>query len=193
MNRLWPKDTSRPQKWLVWMMLLILIGALVPMLQRSFVPSPAWQVPAAYLSGLLMAGLCAWLRHLHRRGLWQPGEPWPSYGPIKRILMPPLMLAMAFFILWLNIAATLPMAYTAWLGQDSTRLATVEKKRGTGRYSCRSQLKVQEIRYPFFEFCIDSEDFEALPSGPMPAMLEIRQSRFGERIAALRMARPEPH
>ncbi|MFD2755648.1 hypothetical protein [Comamonas terrae] len=192
-NRTGKPKMSRRQKWLACAFLLAMLGAVVPvMVNRSFVPSASWQARALYLSIALLAISGVLLRNWHRRGLWQPGPPWPAYGPVRRGMMLLLCLGFMLFIFWLNLAATLPMAYTAVLGKREVREAMVEAKRGSGRRSCAHQLKVQGVNYLFFEFCIDADDYDALPSGPLPARLLVRQSYFGELIGSLHLSVPAP-
>lgn len=190
MSAFWKPNTPTPQKWLITLFLLVILGALVPMFSRSFVPSAAWQMQALYLSVLLTAAGGLWLWRLHRQKLWSPAGPWLDYGPIKRALMVPLCVAFFVGMLWLDIAGTLPMLYTSAFGVEHTEAASAEKKRGSGRRSCSYQLKVPSINYLFFEFCIDEEDFNRLPEGPLPARLSARQSYFGAKIHTIELSVP---
>lgn len=190
MSAFWKPNTPTPQKWLITLFLLVILGALVPMFSRSFVPSAAWQMQALYLSVLLTAAGGLWLWRLHRQKLWSPAGPWLDYGPIKRALMAPLCVAFFVGMLWLDIAGTLPMLYTLAFGVEHTEAASAEKKRGSGRRSCSYQLKVPSINYLFFEFCIDEEDFNRLPEGPLPARLSARQSYFGAKIHTIELSVP---
>lgn len=190
MSAFWKPNTPTPQKWLITLFLLVILGALVPMFSRSFVPSAAWQMQALYLSVLLTAAGGLWLWRLHRQKLWSPAGPWLDYGPIKRALMAPLCVAFFVGMLWLDIAGTLPMLYTSAFGVEHTEAASAEKKRGSGRRSCSYQLKVPSINYLFFEFCIDEEDFNRLPEGPLPARLSARQSYFGAKIHTIELSVP---
>ena len=190
MSAFWKSDTPAQQKWLIVIFLLVILGALVPMFSRSFVPSAAWQLQALYLSVLLTVAGSLWLWRLYRQQLWRPAGPWLSYGPVKRALMTPLCLAFFIGMLWLDIAGTLPMLYTTAFGVEHTEAASAEKKRGSGRRSCSYQLKVPSINYLFFEFCIDEEDFNRLPEGPLPAQLSAQQSYFGARIHTIELSVP---
>ena len=190
MSALWKPNTPPQQKWLIAIFLLVLLGALVPMFSRSFVPSASWQLNALYLSLLLTAAGGFWLWRLYRQGLWQPAGPWLDYGPVKRALMTPLCLAFFVGVLWLDMAGTLPMLYTSAFGTEHTEAASAEKKRGSGRYACRHQLKVPTIHYLFFEFCIDEDAFDRLPDGPLPAQLSARQSYFGAKIHTIELSVP---
>lgn len=184
------KGSSRAQKYLISVFLLVIIGAAVPMFFRSFVPTPDWQEIALYISLLLSAAAGIWLRILHSRGLWRPAGPWLTYGPLKRWLMAPLCLAFFICLLWLDIAATVPMLYTAAAGDEISRPAAAEKKRGSGRKACRYQLKISEVKYILFEFCIDEDSFNRLPEGPLSARISARKSYFGEKIHTLNIATP---
>lgn len=186
MHGLWKNDAPNHKKWLISIFLLCLVGALLPFLWRGFIPAPRWRTAATYLALLLTAASCVLLWMLHRRGLWRPAGPWLGYGPLKRRLMTLLCLSFFFAVLWLDISSSLPMAYTAILGQDSSRTAMVEKKQGSGK-SCRYQFKVKGISYLFFEFCIDGENFEHYPEGPLPARLHVRQSYFGEFVQSMQI------
>ena len=190
MKGLWSADTSTPQKWLICIFMLVLIGALVPMFSRGFVPSEAWQLQALYLSLVLTALAMLWLRVLYRRGQWKPAGPWLDYGPLKRMLMIPLCLAFWLFVLWLNLTGTLPKAYNAVMGVEAQTQSSAVKKRSSGKYSCHYQLKLPEVHYLFFEFCIDEQTFEQLPNGPMPARITARQSYFGDSIDSIGLAVP---
>lgn len=99
--------------------------------------------------------------------------------------------AFMVFVLWFDLAATLPMAYTAALGSDASLKTVAEKKRGSGRHACRHQLKLAEVDYLFFEFCIDEKSYERLPSGPLPALLSMRQSYFGKLVDSIRLSNPQ--
>ncbi|AIJ45843.1 hypothetical protein O987_08485 [Comamonas testosteroni TK102] len=191
MNWLWKPETSTPQKWLIAVFMAVMLGALAPIVWRSFIPEARWQLLALYLSLALTAAAGIWLRRLHRLGLWQPAGPWPSYGPVKRWLMGVLCSAFMVFVLWFDLAATLPMAYTAALGSDASLQTVAEKKRGSGRHACRHQLKLAEVDYLFFEFCIDEKSYERLPSGPLPALLSMRQSYFGKLVDSIRLSHPQ--
>lgn len=190
MPQLWKKDLPPARKWLISLFLLVMLGALVPVFHRSFIPTVSWQKTALVLSVLLTLATMAWLWSLHRQGLWRPEGPWLTYGPLKRLLMTPLCLAFVILMLWLDIAITLPVAYTQLVHEQATRSATVQKKRGTGRRSCRHQLEITQQRFIFFEFCLDKESFEALPDGALPAQLAVRRSIFGEEVDALHLAVP---
>lgn len=186
----WKSDTPRQQKWLIAIFLLILLAALVPMFSRSFVPSKPWQMQALYLSLLLTAAGGIWLWRLYRKKLWRPAGPWLTYGPVKQALMVPLCLAFFVGVLWLDIASTLPMIYTSAFGQERSAQASVEKKRGSGRYACHYQLKVPSIHYIFFEFCVNEEAFDRLPEGPLPARLSASESYFGSKIHTIELNIP---
>ena len=190
MSAFWKSDTPSAQKWMIVIFLLVLLGALVPMFSRSFVPTSQWQMLALYLSLLLTAAGCFWLWRLYRQNLWRPAGPWLTYGPVKRALMTPLCLAFFVGVLWLDMAGTLPMLYTSAFGAETTELANAEKKRGTGRYACKHQLKVPSINYIFFEFCVDEDAFDRLPDGPLPARLSASQSYFGSRIHTIELSVP---
>ena len=185
-NGLWQNGTPNHQKWLISVFLLCLLGALAPIFWRGFIPAPHWRITATYLALLLIAVSCMLLRALYRRGLWRPVGPWLTYSPLKRWLMAPLCLAFFFGVLWLNISSSLPMAYTVLLGQDSSRTAMVEKKRGSGK-SCPYQFKIEGVGYLFFEFCIDRESFEQYPAGSLSALLNVRQSFFGEFVQSMQI------
>lgn len=187
MNLLWKKDIPRAQKVLISTFMLVMLGALVPILFRSFVPTGQWQTMAWWVSLLLTAASAVWLRVLYRKNLWRPSGPWLTYGPLKRWLMAPLCMAFFVVMLWLDLAVTLPLAYTSLVHTEVTRSTTVEKKRGSGR-SCKHQIQIAEVRYLFFEFCVDADSFDTLPDGPVPAELSIRRSFFGEHIHALRLS-----
>ena len=68
MKGLWKADASSAQKWLVIIFMLVLLGALVPMFSRGFVPSNDWQAIALHLSLALTALGLIWLRILYKRG-----------------------------------------------------------------------------------------------------------------------------
>lgn len=190
MNGLWSPTTSRSQKWLVSLFLLFMLGALPPMFWRSFVPSDAWQLRALYLSVCLTGAGLLWLRRSYKSGQWKPAGPWLDYGPVKRMLMAPLCVAFVILIVWLNLAVSWPMAYTHWMGSESSLESMAEKKQGSGRRSCSHQLKLQDMDYLFFEFCVAEDGFERLPEQPMPALLSVRQSYFGMRVESVRLAVP---
>ena len=191
MKGLWKADASSAQKWLVIIFMLVLLGALVPMFSRGFVPSNDWQAIALYLSLALTALGLIWLRILYKRGQWKPAGPWEDYGPIKRVLMIPLCLGFWLLVLWLNLAGTLPKAYTAVMGTEVVSESNVVKKRSSGRYSCHHQLKLPEVRYMFFEFCIDEGAFDRLPDDVMPARISAQQSYFGRSIYSISLAAPK--
>lgn len=194
MKGLWNPDASSAQKWLVGVFLTVMLGALVPMFSRGFVPSDTWQLQALYLSLALTALGLIWLRVLYKRGQWKPAGPWQDYGPLKRLLMIPLCLGFWLLVLWLNLAATLPKTYNLVFATEVQTESSATKKRSSGRYSCHYQLKLAEVRYMFFEFCIDEQAFDRLPDGPMPARLTARQSYFGRSIDSIALAtrRAEP-
>lgn len=186
MDLFWKKDAPRHQKWLVSMMLVVVLPALAPMFWRGFVPAPHWQNTAWYLAAIGTLVLVVVLWNLHRHGLWKPVGFWSTASPVKRWLMAPLCLMFFAFILWLDIAATLPMAYTKMAGEPAQRMTLVEKKRSSGRRSCHYQLKVKDIKYLFFEFCVNEEYFDTLPDGPIPVLLQSRRTIFGEDVESLR-------
>ena len=191
MKGFWKADASSAQKCLVIIFMLVLLGALVPMFSRGFVPSNDWQAIALYLSLALTALGIVWLRILYKRGQWKPAGPWEDYGPIKRVLMIPLCLGFWLLVLWLNLAGTLPKAYTAVMGTEVVSESNVVKKRSSGRYSCHHQLKLPEVRYMFFEFCIDEGAFDRLPDDVMPARISAQQSYFGLSIYSISLAAPK--
>lgn len=182
---LWPSDAPRSRKWLASIFMLAMLGALAPIIWRSYAPAAHWQHKAWYLSALLMAAGCTALWRLYRSGVYQLGHPWDEYSPLKRRLMGLLCLGFFTGMVWLDVAASLPMAYTWALGQDSERTALVEKKRGGAR-SCRHQIKIHDVRYWLFEFCISGEDFAQLPQQPFVATVYGRRSALGEHIHAIR-------
>lgn len=186
MNLLWKKDIPGAQKILIGTFMLWMLGALVPIFFRSFVPTQQWQKMAWGISLLLTAVSAIWLRALYRKNLWRPSGPWLTYGPFKRLIMAPLCMAFFVVVVWLNVAVTLPLGYTSLVHAKVTRSATVEKKRGSGR-SCKHQIEIPDMRYLFFEFCVNADNFDTLPKGPVPAELSIRRSYFGDHIHALRL------
>lgn len=176
---LWSAQTSHYQRGLVVVFMAVLLGALVPMLSRSFVPHPqglrwAW-LGAAALTAL--GGGALW--HGWRRNLWRPAGPWLHYSRRKRWLMAPLCGGFFLFLLWLNLGITVPMLYTRLAGTEVDRITTVQKKNSTGRRSCRHQLALTGVRYWLFEFCIDPDAFAHLPDGPLPATVHGRSSALG--------------
>lgn len=190
MNLFWKPNTSTPQKWLISIFLLVLIGALTPIIWRSFVPAKHWQLQSLCAALLLATAGGLWLRQLYRRKLWRPAGPWMEYTPIKRGLMATLCSCFFVFMLWLNLVATLPMAYTHMVGNEVTLTGTAEKKRGSGRNACRHQLKLPDIHYILFEFCLNEEVFDDLPNGPLPSRISARQSYFGRDIHTIELAAP---
>lgn len=189
---LWQENATQGQKWVVSVLLVLVLAAAYPMLMnRSFVPSPQWQHVAWYVVALCVgaAGLGLW--QLHRSGQWRPSGPWQDAGPVKRLLLLLVLLAFVVLLFWVLVAQTLPMAYTRWLGTSAQQAVTVQTYRSAGRYSCRHQFKVQEIRYLFFEFCISGDDYVALPDAPMPALLRLRRSYFGQQVYGLSLAGTE--
>lgn len=187
---LWQDNATHAQKWVLSVLLILLALALPPMLNRSFVPSPEWQRQAWYVVAVCMAAASWGLVHLYRTGQWSPAGPWLDGGPIKRAGLLLGMLAFMCLLFWMVWAQTLPMAYTWLLGQDAQEQVTVETQRDSGRYSCRYQFKVQEIRYLFFEFCISGDEFASLPSEPMPAQLQLQRSYFGKTVHSLALVEP---
>lgn len=113
-------------------------------------------------------------------------------GPIKRAGLLLGLLGFMSLMFWMVWAQTLPMAYTWLMGQDAQEQVAVETQRGSGRYSCRHQFKVQEINYLFFEFCISGDEYESLPSGSMPAQLLLQRSYFGKTVQSLALVEPAP-
>ena len=182
MNPLWPPETSRAQKWMVSIFVLVSLGTVPPILSRSFVPSSQWQFHAFDIALSITAAGCAWLWWLYFRKQWRPAGPWQTYSPIKRLLIAPMCVAYFIFALWVNVVTTFPLLYTAAFGTEAVQPASASKARGTGRYSCHYQLKVPDIKYVLFEFCIDEDAFDAAPKGLYPAELSVRQSYFGYQV-----------
>lgn len=191
MHWLWTPGTSTAQKWLITIFMTVMTGALAPIFWRSFIPTVHWQQTALYLALALTAGAGIWLRQLHEMGHWQPAGPWPGYGRARRWLMALFCSAFVTLMLWFNLAATLPMAYTAATGSHASMQTLAEKKRGSGRHACRYQLKLREVDYLFFEFCMDQEGYERLPSTPLPARLSLRQGYFGSWVESVRLTTPQ--
>lgn len=187
---LWQDNATHGQKWVLSVLLIVLVLAVIPMLRRSFVPSPEWQRLVWYVVAVCMAAASWGLVHLYRTGRWSPAGLWLDGGPIKRASLLLGMLAFMCLMFWMVWAHTLPMAYTWLMGQDAQEQVTVETQRGSGRHSCRHQFKVQEIRYLFFEFCISSDDYESLPSGSIPAQLQLQRSYFGKTVQSLTLVEP---
>lgn len=190
MRLLWPRDASRHQKWRVSLLLLVMLGAMVPLLWRSFVPTPHWQRTALYLTAVLTACACAALWHGWRTGQWVPAGPWPTFSPLKRWLLAPLCLLFLASMLWLNLATVVPLVTTRWLGQPYTQDTSVQKKRSSASRSCRYQLQIAQVRYWLFEFCIDADAYHALPDGPLPARVTSLRSPLGEEIRTVRLRVP---
>ena len=186
---LWQDNATNGQKWVLSVLLIMLVLAVIPMFYRSFVPSPEWQRLAWYLVAACMAAASWGLVHLYRTGRWSPAGPWVDAGPFKRTGLLLLMLAFMCLIFWMVWAKTLPMAITWLMGEDAQEQVTVEKQRSSGRYNCRHQFKVQEIRSLFFEFCISGDDYASLPSGPMPALLKLQRSYFGKTVQSLALTK----
>lgn len=153
----------------------------------QFCPYAAVAKDSVGISLLLTAVSAIWLRVLYSKNLWRPSGPWLTYGPFKRLLMAPLCMAFFVVVVWLNVAVTLPLGYTSLVHAKVTRSTTVEKKRGSGR-SCKHQIEIPDVRYLFFEFCVNADNFDTLPKGPLPAQLSIRRSFFGDHIHALRLS-----
>lgn len=185
---LWKADVTQGQKWVISVLLVVVLAALAPLLYRSFVPSPEWQHMAWYVVAGGMAVALLGLRHLYRTDQWRPSGPWVEAGPVKRIFLVLGMLGFMALMFWMVVAQSLPMAYTWLLGQEAQEQVTVEAERSSGRHSCRHQFKVQEISYLFFEFCISSDDYDAMPAGPMPAVLQLRRSYFGKEVHSLALS-----
>lgn len=191
MKSIFTPTHSRPQRWLISCFLLLMLGALAPMLWRSFVPDPNWQRTALALAVALSAAIGLLLRRWWRLGLWRPGGPWLHYSVLKRCLMAPLCAAFIVFVLWLNLAMSLPMAYTSLLGQEAQQATTAHKHRGSGRRSCDYQLRLADIDYWLFEFCLEQNDFDALPDGPLPMRLRGNRSALGTWVNTLQLQPPE--
>lgn len=180
---------ARSRKYVAYIFLVIMLLAMVPIIWRGFIPTPHWRLVAACIAGAITLSSSFLLFKLFKSGQWQLAGPWLTYGPVKKALMAPLCILFVFGIVWIDIAASLPMAYTTAFGQEVTRPAMVEKKRSSGR-SCHHQLKIENIDYLFFEFCIDSDGFDDLPNQPMSALVGSRQSYFGEAVNSIRLAVP---
>lgn len=188
----WQHDATGGQKWVISCMVVTMLGAMVPMLfVRSFVPSARWQQVSWVVVALLTLGALLGMWHLYRKGQWAPSGPWLGAGPVKRVLLGVGSIAFMVLIFWMNVAQTLPIVITKLWSVQVQEPAMVKTYRSSGRYSCRYQLKVEDIRYMFFEFCIDSESYDELPSEPMPALLQVQRSFFGKDVVSLRLAVPK--
>lgn len=188
---LWQADATHAQKWVVGVLLVLVVAAAVPLLvSRNFVPSPQWQGMAAYAVALSMLVAGGGLVLGYRSGQWRPAGPWQGTGPVQRAGLVLGMVVFMGLLWWLVWAQTLPMVYTQLLGHDAQERATVQAQRSAGRYRCRYQFKVQEIQYLFFEFCISREDFAALPTEPIPAVLQLRRSKLGKTVQGVVWAAP---
>lgn len=190
---LWPPGTVVAKKiWISWV-LLVMLGALVPLLlQRSFVPSADAMRGALYLSIALLPVHGLWLWRLRARGAWAPSGPWLTYGPVKRWAMGVLVLVFCAAILWIDLAITLPSLYTRLWGMPSQQATQVQPHRSSAKHSCRHQLKIEGIRFPLFEFCIDAEQLAQWPAQPLPATVLLRRSALGMEVLGLRLVRPAP-
>lgn len=188
---LWATGAPSRQKWLISVFLLVLLGALVPIFSRSFVPAPGWSRTALLLAVLCTVSACGLLWHWFRRGLWAPAGPWPSYSPLQRWTMAPLCVGFFLFVLWLDLAMTAPMLLTRWMGEEASRSTLVQKKRGSGRRSCPHQLQLADTRFWLFEFCVDSDAFDQLPEGRWPATVDSRRTGMGEYIHTVRLSVPQ--
>ncbi|WP_255576285.1 hypothetical protein [Comamonas sp. Y33R10-2] len=102
--------------------------------------------------------------------------------------MTALCICFFVFVLWLDLVATLPMAYTRAMGDEVMFTGTAEKKRGSGRHACRQQLKLPDIHYILFEFCLNEDAFDETPDGPLPARIFARKSYFGCSIHTIELA-----
>ena len=185
MNPPQPAKATRSQKWLTGIFVLVSMGTILPILSRSFAPSRAWQLHALDIALSLTTVVCAWVWWLYRHKQWRPAGLWQTYSPLKQALIAPMCLAYFIFALWVNVMVTVPMIYTAATGVAATQTASATKAPGTGRYSCRYQLKVPEITYVMFEFCMDEDAYRAAPKGLNPAELSVRQSYFGFQVHSI--------
>lgn len=184
----WAEGTSTQHKWLIVLMLAVFLGCLPVIFLRDFVPSPLMQRAGLVIAAAIMVLIALWMRRMYLAGSWKPGEPWTSASRTKRWLMTPLCTLFFLAILWINVAVTLPMAYTRVMGVEAQALSQVETYRSTGsRSGCRYQFKVKEINFMFFEFCLERDDYESLPSHPMPAELQFRETALGREVTSLRL------
>jgi len=103
-----------------------------------------------------------------------------------------LVLVFCAAILWIDLAITLPSLYTRWWGMPSQQATQVQPHRSSAKHSCRHQLKIEGIRFPLFEFCIDAEQLAQWPAQPLPATVLLRRSALGMEVLGLRLVRPAP-
>lgn len=187
----WAEGTSTSHKRLILLMLAIFLGCAPVIFLRDFVPSPLVQRVGLVVAVTLLALIALWMRRMYLAGTWTPGEPWTSASRTKRWLMTPLCILFFLAVLWINVAVTLPMAYTRLMGVEAQMHSQVEKHRRSGsRGGCRYQFKVKDINFMFFDFCLAREDYEALPEHPLPAELQLRESALGRQVTGLRLRPP---
>lgn len=189
---LWAPGTPTRQRWLIGVFLLAMLSALIPIFSRSFVPASGWSRTALLLAVLCTSAACGLLWYWFRLGLWTPAGPWLSYSPVKRWTLAPLCVGFFLLVLWLDLAMTAPMLLTRWTGEEASHSTQVQKKRGSGRRSCHHQLQLADTRFWLFEFCVDSDAFDQLPEGPLPATVLSRRTALGDYVYAVRLHTPEP-
>ena len=176
MNILWNKDTSKGQKALILLSLLLILGSSYSLFfYRSYVPLEQVFVATNYISAIVAAAIYISFVYLYRTGKlgfklkWSTAHKW---------LFAPLVL---WLFLWVIISFSIPIGYTNVFGVVHINEGMAIKVRSHIR-GCNHQLKpaaLKNKKESAFKYCISKDQYIQLPENEFEAELTTRKSSLG--------------
>jgi hypothetical protein len=182
MGRFFQEGIKTSQKLMVSVLVAFLLGALFYFFfLASFVPTYSTAKASLYASVLIVgSGLAigAIFRHVDR---WNIAPSWTTTPLWKKLVAaffgPPLLV----FVVWTNLAHTIPWVVTSLIGTPSTVTLMAEKANGSPRSGgCRREIELQPWwRELAFRWCISEQAYQELPDGFFRVHIAGKGTMFG--------------
>lgn len=187
MKPVWREGSEKYQKIVISVLAMLTVGLAFFMFSHDFVAEPDWLIFSIYFSGFSILCSVVFFIRLYLTGVWDPAPAWFKYSKAKNFILLLSVPIFFFVIFWINIAVSLPHAFTVVFGAERVLEDLVEKNEIHSRRSCDYRLELKSVSPLLFHYCISKEFYSQLPDGEIVSELFVKQSIFGYSVEEIRV------
>ncbi len=182
MDQVWRKKSSKYQKIIGFIWLIMLISPAINIFIHKFVSAQEISSYAFYITLTLTFLFISIQFYWYKKKLWSPYANFNGHSKIRPKLLIFCYIFIAYGLIWIPVAYSVPHLITSFTGKNIVLKDFVVKDFSNSTRSlgiCNYRLKLRSVNSMFFRFCITREEFNRLPKTEMDATLMVKKSKFG--------------